>query len=214
MKNIAIQRQLRFNNHLRRPEEYECSKCGATITGADDFCSKCGRHIEDDSEENEDEDEEPEEDESDEDEDEEPEEEEYIEPPRKLTLMRGEKILAEHMGYYVSNKRLIKHSSSFLKSNTVDWNYKHIKSMSEAIERPFLLYGLPIGGLMAFIGLLSSMWLFFVGIGIIIIAWIIVKVQLEVAPMVGESVKIPEIRSESGKKVAAILRERLYGDDE
>ena len=60
-----------------------------------------------------------------------------IEIPKKLTLMPGEKLLESHMDFYVSNKRLIRHTTSFLSSNTEDYHYRHIKECRRTIADHF-----------------------------------------------------------------------------
>lgn len=132
-----------------------------------------------------------------------------IEVPKKLTLMPGEKLLERHLDFYVSNKRLIKHVPTLLSTKTEDHHYRHIKGMQENHQKPFLVAGLIIGIIGLFLGLASSIF-FIIGIIFIILAFWFKKTHLVVMHMDGGQIIIPNIKSESGKKVANILRNQLY----
>jgi len=134
-----------------------------------------------------------------------------IEVPKKLTLMPGEKLLERHMYFYVSDKRLIKHVPSLFGAKTEDYHYRHIKGIREDNRRPFLAGGLVIGIISLLIGGLARQTMFYIiGAIIIVLAFWFKKLDLVVMHMDGGLIRVPNIKSESGKKVANILRTQLY----
>jgi len=139
-----------------------------------------------------------------------------IKVPKKLTLMPGEKLLESHMDFYVSNKRLIKHITSLLSSKTEDFHYRHIKGMQEYHYRPFLGAGLFIGIIMLIIGAIMTSetgegsLILMIGVVFVILAFWYKKVDMIVMHMDGGNIRVPNIKSESGKKVADVLRTQLY----
>lgn len=135
--------------------------------------------------------------------------ESYIKVPKKLTLMPGEKLLERHMDFYVSNKRLILHTPSLFSTKTTDYHYRHIKGIQDDVRRPFLAAGLLIGIILLFLGLVSPIF-FVIGAGCIVLAFWFKRVELIVLHMDGGNIRIPKIKSESGKKVANVLRTQLY----
>lgn len=139
-----------------------------------------------------------------------------IEVPKKLTLMPGEKLLERHLDFYVSNKRLIKHIASLLSAKTEDFHYRHIKGMQEDHYRPFLGAGLIIGIILLIIGAImtsetgAGLFILMMGVVFVIIAFWYKKIDLLVMHMDGGNIRVPNIKSESGKKVADVLRNQLY----
>lgn len=139
-----------------------------------------------------------------------------IEVPKKLTLMPGEKLLERHLDFYVSNKRLIKHIPSLFITKTEDYHYQHLKGLQEDIYRPFLRAGLIIGIILGVVGLAMTsetgvgLFMLMVGVVLVIMAFWYKKIDLVVMHMDGKNIKIPNIKSESGKKVADVLRDQLY----
>lgn len=140
-----------------------------------------------------------------------------IKAPKKLTLMPGEKLLERHLDFYVSNKRIIKHIASLLGAKTKDYHYRHIKWMQEDQYRPFLGAGLVIGIISLIIGSImtsaetgAGLFILIIGIVCIIIAFWYKKIDLLVMHIDGESIRVPNIKSESGKKIANVLRTQLY----
>ena len=130
--------------------------------------------------------------------------------------MPGEKLLERHMDFYVSNKRLIKHITSFLSTKTEDYHYRHVKGMQEDNSRPFLVAGLLIGTLLLLIGSImtsateAGLFILLIGIVFIILAFWYKKSDLIIMHMDGGNIRVPNIKSESGKKVADVLRTQLY----
>ncbi len=141
-----------------------------------------------------------------------------IEVPKKLTLMPGEKLLERHLDFYVSNKRLIIHTSSILNTHTEDFHYRHIKGMQEDHKRPFLVAGLLIGIILLVIGAIATsfseggIFVLILGVIFIILAFWFKKVDLVVMHMDGGSIRVPEIKSETGQRLANVLRNQLYNE--
>ena len=139
-----------------------------------------------------------------------------IKVPKKLTLMPDEKLLESHMDFYVSNKRLIKHVTSLLNTKTEDYHYRHIKGMQEDHYRPFLVIGLFLGVISFITGviMISKMEIgavmLILGLILIIISLWYKKSDIIVMHMDGSNIRVPGIKSESGKKVAKVLRAQLY----
>ena len=139
-----------------------------------------------------------------------------IEIPKKLTLMHGERLLERHIDFYVSNKRLLRHNSSIFGSKTEDYHYRHIKGIQEDDYRPFLGVGLIIGIILLIIGAIMTsdtgigLFILIMGIVFIIVAFWYKKVDMIVMHMDGGTIRVPNIKSESGKRIANVLRTQLY----
>lgn len=141
-----------------------------------------------------------------------PESRSYIEIPSKLILMPGERLLEKHIDFYVSNKRIIQHNQGFLSANTKDHSFRHIKGLEEIKEQPFLALGLLIGFVSLFVGLLIPIF-FIIGAIFIILAIWYKKFELVVYHIDGSRIKIPKIKTETGKNIAGIIRTRIYNDE-
>ena len=132
-----------------------------------------------------------------------------IEVPRGLTLMPDENLLERHLNFYVSNKRLIKHQRTFMGFKTEDYHYRHIKGLQEKQEMPYLRDGLKIGIISLLLSTINGFF-FIICVLSIVLAIRIKKTHLVVMHMDGRNISVPKIESDSGKKLAEILRTQLY----
>lgn len=141
-----------------------------------------------------------------------PESKSLIKVPTKLVLMPGERLLETHLDFYVSNKRIIQHNEGFMKSETKDQAFKHLKGLEEKKGKPFLLLGLILGLISLFVGL-AIPFFFVIGAILIIIAFWYKKYNLVVYHIDGSDIKIPKIRTETGQRIAKIIRTRVYDEN-
>ena len=132
-----------------------------------------------------------------------------VEVPSKLVLMPGERILEKHLHFFVSNKRIIEHKQGFVKSETTDYSFKHIKGLNEIKDRPLLKAGLILGFLALFMGFFQP-FLFVIGAILITLAFWYKNYNLVIYHVDGNDIKIPEIKSESGQRLAQVLRTQFY----
>ena len=133
-----------------------------------------------------------------------------IEVPDSLILLPGEKLLTKHISFYASNKRIILHEKGLIKTKTHDLNYKHISGSKEEISRPFLTAGLIIGLLLVLMGFISIIFVF-IGAVFVIIAFWFKKTELVIKGVDGTILIIPNMKSETGKKLSHVVRTQLYG---
>ena len=142
--------------------------------------------------------------------------ESQIQAPKKLNLLPGEKLLERHDDFYVSNKRLIKHMPSLLKTKTEDYQYHHINGMNEHSYKPFLKTGMIIGMLLSIIGLIMNLgtekglFILMAGVVFVITALWYKKIDMIVMHASGSKMTVPDITSPSGRKVADVLRKEVY----
>lgn len=132
-----------------------------------------------------------------------------IKIPHNLILMPGERLLGNHLDFFVTNKRIIKHKQGIMNSKTADYSFKHIKGLEEVNKRPFLTAGLIIG--LTFL-VLSSFFTFFFILGTIIVViafWYKVS-ELVIYHIDGDEIIIPKIKDETAKKLIKLLRSQVY----
>ena len=97
-------------------------------------------------------------------------------------------------------------------SKTRDHSFKHIKGIKEEKKQPFLKVGLFFGIILLLAGL-SFPFLFVIGAILIVLAFWYRTHYLVVYHIDGNEIEIPQIKSETGVKLAQILRTKLYDND-
>lgn len=193
-----------------------CPECGSKAKEEHNFCNECGNKLAV-SEELEDKEDHPAKaEEIIEGTEEVMESESALKAPKKLNLLPGERLLERHDDFYVSNKRLIKHIPSLLKTKTEDYQYHHINGLNEHSYKPFLKTGMIIGipffiiGLIVTSGTEKGLFILITGIIFIMTALWHKKVDMIIMHASGSKMILPNITSSSGKKVADIIRNGVY----
>ncbi len=132
-----------------------------------------------------------------------------IEPPSKLSLMPGERLLGSHYVFYLTNKRIIEHNEGIFGHNTTDYSFKHIKGLNEVNRRPFLKGGLVFGILSLIAGIFFSLFFVVGAIFIVLALWYKIS-ELEVNHMDGDKITIPKIKEPSAQNLIKLLRTQIY----
>ncbi|MCH8945911.1 MAG: hypothetical protein IIA85_03240 [Nanoarchaeota archaeon] len=132
-----------------------------------------------------------------------------VDVPPKLVLMPKERLLGNHLDFFVTNKRIIKHKEGVFGHRTTDYTFKHIKGLEDVNKRPFLTAGLIIGIILLLIGF-ALPFFFILGAIIIILAFWYKVSGVVVYHIDGDEILIPNIKDGKSKELLKILRTQVY----